>query len=136
MNDLSDFQEQLDRLNTTWLWGGILGCGGCKALTHVEREHVCLVCGRMLCGGCGKFCDYHRIYFLPEFLQQAFGVDESRVCSLVPDDTEVFTIDNSSLISPIDIPLKLFEIEFLGKIFRVWAGNFDVWKVVYYWVEG
>ena len=36
-----------------------ISCGGCGETTTVESKYTCSVCGRMLCGACGRECRDH-----------------------------------------------------------------------------
>ena len=53
-NDIEEFADAWETLAKT------MRCGGCRESTTVDSPHSCTVCGRMLCGNCGKYCTIHR----------------------------------------------------------------------------
>lgn len=44
---------------------GALICSGCENITNVRSDFSC-VCGRMLCGECGHYCEVHKMDWLIE----------------------------------------------------------------------
>ena len=60
---VDDHAERLSQTRERYVWAQMakrMSCGGCSNTTTVDSLTSCEVCGRMLCGHCGHYCEDHK----------------------------------------------------------------------------